>query len=869
MLKNVEHDVLVLKGSEADAGSVLLNGSVLLAVSEPISVKKISVRLYSTLRLKQSPQVLGAQKNPTFEKKLYEYNWDNDEFEQYLNNLYDNAAHISPPNGSVPVGSPPHLAHTASQGTLQKTHSSASLKGLTHAFKSKSSSNLMNTLHLSNLHHNGSSTSLATSASTSGGTSKSSHVLVHGNYEFPFSAILPGNMPESVEGLPGASVVYKIEAVIDRGKFLKLLITKKHLRVIRTLTTDAVELSETVAVDNTWPKKVEYSLNVPAKAIAIGGGTPVSFMLVPLLKGLRLGEIKIQLIELYSYMGIFPPPVNGERIVSEKTIPRPSEDDPNFMIDRWEVDSYLKVPASLSKCTQDCDISVHVKVRHKLKFVIGLVNPDDHVSELRASLPVQLFISPFLTVTAKHEDDNLSIDYSHRNHGNEDEEEIFTRDSRNISGASLDHLAPGNNEGTPHHSSSHTSLNGFVAPPLYEKHIYDRLWNDISPIETPLASGYVSPQRSILSEQLGGIDGALLRENLRQLSIRQQQENTHASEPMSISGHSTNSTNTASNSVPRDRGIFSFEADDHPTSHSAQAPDYFSAKPMSAISASLNHNLSHLMGSGVATPPVHLSRANSETNLTNMSQVPSYSEAIHSNVNDEALSPAYEPPLPGSNINLAEINRRFEQSSANSSRRNVRSGRSSPNLTRMSRSTSQNSSPSVSRQHSQVNLTTAKANSRSGTNLTAVQEPQNIPDVGKTIGSASFTMSGTQDGSSGASSASNSHNNSAVNLASGAYGSISPAHHDVPAHLLGSISPNGLLVMAIPEAHIHHTPHGSGPGSALGSNNSSHVNIPAQANLATMKLSLSASERKPLSRSGSTKSLHSLHNLSFLSKRKK
>ena len=34
-----------------------------------------------------------------------------------------------------------------------------------------------------------------------------------------------------------------------------------------------------------------------------------------------------------------------------------------------------------------------------------------------------------------------------------------------------------------------TNLTGLLAPPMYERHIYDRLWSDISPVATPLASG--------------------------------------------------------------------------------------------------------------------------------------------------------------------------------------------------------------------------------------------------------------------------------------------------------------------------------------------------------------------------------------------
>ena len=38
-------------------------------------------------------------------------------------------------------------------------------------------------------------------------------------------------------------------------------------------------------------------------------------------------------------------------------------------------------------------------------------------------------------------------------------------------------------------NSSMTNLTGLLAPPMYERHIYDRLWSDISPVATPLASG--------------------------------------------------------------------------------------------------------------------------------------------------------------------------------------------------------------------------------------------------------------------------------------------------------------------------------------------------------------------------------------------
>ena len=70
-----------------------------------------------------------------------------------------------------------------------------------------------------------------------------SKTLRAGNYEYPFEAILPGTSPESVEGLPDTWIIYRIKATVQRGRFAKDLITRKHFRVIRTFDDSALELS--------------------------------------------------------------------------------------------------------------------------------------------------------------------------------------------------------------------------------------------------------------------------------------------------------------------------------------------------------------------------------------------------------------------------------------------------------------------------------------------------------------------------------------------------------------------------------------------------------------------------------------------------
>lgn len=649
-LKNLDHDVLVLKGALHDAASAFLSGSIALSVTEPFAVKRVNLRLYATFHIKYNSKP-SSGRPPRFDKKIYEHVWDGNDFSKYLSNMYDNTSgHTSPDKKTLLLLS------------MAKAHSSkgstSSLKNLGLLFRLKSLTSL------SHLSPTSSSTSLA---------NKNGHLLVSGNYDIPFSAILPGDMPESVEGLPGAGVLYRLEAVIDRGKFHNMLTARKRLRVVRTMTTDSVELSETTAVDNTWPKKVEYSISVPTKAIAIGSGTPISLMLVPLLKGLKLGNIKISLVEMYLYVGYLPPLHQAERIVVEKEIPLPSEEGAEFQLDRWEVTTYLKIPPSLSQCTQDCDIQQHLKVRHKMKFIIGLVNPDGHVSELRASLPVQLFISPFVSVRARADDEDDAPELAH------DEEVLFeaaAAASNPNSSTDLNGLRS---------NQSESSFTGLVAPPVYEQHVYDRLWLDISPAESPIispiTSGSATPRSvrgDVLQFSMSSIDTAKLSENLRALSIQRQQEEGRL--------------------TPRGRAVFDLDGD--------EPGDYFRSRPglahaNSAFSALAPGSGMHPQVStpGIMSPPLHLSRAGSSTNL---SRVPSYGEAMKSNVNEQ-ISPAYSAPLPGSHIDLTEVNRRFEeQQRAHTSPPGLRNrlfmtrSRSSVN--------SNNSSPANSRDVSSTNL---------------------------------------------------------------------------------------------------------------------------------------------------------------------
>jgi len=69
-------------------------------------------------------------------------------------------------------------------------------------------------------------------------------VIRPGNHEFPFEFTLSGDTAESIEGMYGDHITYSMKAVIEKGVLAKDLIARRHMRVIRTLGHDSLELQD-------------------------------------------------------------------------------------------------------------------------------------------------------------------------------------------------------------------------------------------------------------------------------------------------------------------------------------------------------------------------------------------------------------------------------------------------------------------------------------------------------------------------------------------------------------------------------------------------------------------------------------------------
>ncbi|KAK4150885.1 putative HECT-type ubiquitin ligase-interacting protein cred [Chaetomidium leptoderma] len=388
--------------------------------------------------------------------------------------------------------------------------------------------------------------------------------LAPGNYEWPFELLLGGDTTESVEGLREASVRYKLKATLARGKLSHDRHAYKQLRVIRTLGASALETLHSMSIENLWPNKIDYSVVVPQKAVVFGSCIPMEMRFTPLLKGLEVGDIKVKLIEIHD---IILQPTTGhtarehkkERDIDSWTIPVSREEHWQDVIlegapDGWEgqegwvVNTSLTLPKKLTKCLQDVNAN-GIKIRHKLKLVVALNNPDGHVSELRATLPVSIFISP-----------NMPLD----------EQGNLVRQLPN--GASREAAA-------------------MTAPPAYEHHRLDQLYDDIDP--SGVSSPFPSHSRAGSTENIPALlQGAeippdLLARRLHSMSLEQRHRNTSWNSNLSAAGV----------------GSRTADSPPHPGDESQSSP----TQP-----------------SGSNTPPEHLDYPK----ISELSKVPSYQTAV-------------------------------------------------------------------------------------------------------------------------------------------------------------------------------------------------------------------------------------------------
>ncbi|KAF2098268.1 hypothetical protein NA57DRAFT_26386, partial [Rhizodiscina lignyota] len=285
-----------------------------------------------------------------------------------------------------------------------------------------------------------------------------SHKINPGVHKWPFKFKLPTTLPESVEGMSGSYIIYNLNATVDRGYMTRALTATKRIRLVRTLGVDSLDSINLEQInEDVWSNKISYRITVPRVNYIFGTAITADFILTPIKKGVTIGNIKLELIETTQVCY-----QHGDRTLKNKrdeVICKTEGDMPencevmvtdihpeSLCDESYKFQMTLPLERSLKKCRQSFD-GDNIKIEHRLKIYVSLHNPEGHTSQLLVKNMVNLFISPRLPVG-----DDQCVCISP------------------ITAAQL-----------------HEEATSITAPPSYDEHQLDLLYNDID------ASGLITP----------------------------------------------------------------------------------------------------------------------------------------------------------------------------------------------------------------------------------------------------------------------------------------------------------------------------------------------------------------------------------------
>lgn len=320
---------------------------------------------------------------------------------------------------------------------------------------------------------------------------ETAHKIKAGTIDWGFEFELSPSMPESVEGLRETYIAYHLHASVSRpGWNAKDLTAQEHIRIVRTLGQDSMEMTRSRVNADIWANKISYSISIPTDAIVFGTSITADVELSPIKKGLRLGKIELRLMEtcVKRIQATEVPDVRGDRSKTEEaevakadmefpehsriTYEDETPDNPAMADEMYRFKATLPLPKSLNICRQDVD-SHSINITHRFKLMVNIHNPEGHISQLVCRLPVKLFISP-----------NLPVDESNEVTGT-------------VNGVSDVEL-----------NNSETAV---VAPPEYGRHQLDAMYSDIDPsgFMSRAGSGPGTPAGFLAQSRRGSHDNIL------------------------------------------------------------------------------------------------------------------------------------------------------------------------------------------------------------------------------------------------------------------------------------------------------------------------------------------------------------------------
>ncbi|KAI9253766.1 hypothetical protein BDA99DRAFT_416029, partial [Phascolomyces articulosus] len=214
-------------------------------------------------------------------------------------------------------------------------------------------------------------------------------------YSYEFELPLPGDLPESTHITSFYLVQYRLKATVQRTRLLPNNTAHQLIHMSRQMLPLQPEFLEPVIVANQWTNKLDYEISIPSKTYSHGDDIPISIRVTPLVSDLRIRHLTCTFKEYMicrATSGWF-----GGHSRAQGRIIYFTRDDHFGSSNSSQGDSFivwskvLTITVPRSNHQIQCDVHNDVvRVRHKLKFIVSIENPDGHVSELRAALPVMI-----------------------------------------------------------------------------------------------------------------------------------------------------------------------------------------------------------------------------------------------------------------------------------------------------------------------------------------------------------------------------------------------------------------------------------------------------------------------------------------------
>ncbi|PYI31151.1 hypothetical protein BP00DRAFT_446773 [Aspergillus indologenus CBS 114.80] len=207
------------------------------------------------------------------------------------------------------------------------------------------------------------------------------------------------HMRESVDGVEGYSVSYLLTGTVAR-RLASDLTCHESIKVYRSYAPSEWYSFATVhALDNEWPGKIRYSITYPTIQIPFGSDLCPRIQLYPLTEGLQIESITIELVETHhfapnpSFDGEFLNRIARSRVICRKEVS--SSKDPDISVHEpdggYEVAPLVPLPTSIHDCAQAVQSS-HFDITHNVTVTIRIINMDGHISSVRASTPVVIYM---------------------------------------------------------------------------------------------------------------------------------------------------------------------------------------------------------------------------------------------------------------------------------------------------------------------------------------------------------------------------------------------------------------------------------------------------------------------------------------------